>query len=89
MMDDIMEDKSEIDDSASDFLPDLTEEKPFEQICFDEKVKKANERFVSIRKDIIRWILSPDDNRSYPMVQFVNKKPKQTKIETVITICDF
>ena len=45
MMHDIMEDKSEIDDNASDFLPDLTEEKTFEQICFDEKVKKANEIF--------------------------------------------
>ena len=45
-MDDIMEDKSEIDDNASDFLPDLTEEKTFEQICFDKKVNKANERFL-------------------------------------------
>ena len=73
MMDDIMEDKSEIHDNASDFLPDLTEEKTFEQICFDEKVNKANERFVSIRKDIIRWIFSPDDNRSYPKSAKSNK----------------
>ena len=73
MMDDVMEDKSEIHDNASDFLPDLTEEKTFEQICFDKKVNKANERFVSIRKDIIRWILSPDDNRSYPKSAKSNK----------------
>ena len=64
MMDDIREDKPEIHDDASDFLPDLTEEKTFEQICFDKKVNKVNERFVSIRRDIIRWILSPDDNGS-------------------------
>ena len=66
MMDGIMEDKSEIHDNATDFLPDLTEGKTFEQICFDQKVNKANEKFVSIRKDIIRWILSPHYNRSYP-----------------------
>ena len=46
MMDDIMEDKSEIHDNATDFLPDLTEGKTFDQICFDQKVNKANEKFV-------------------------------------------
>ena len=73
MMDDIMEDKSDIDDNAPDFLPDLTEEKTFKQTCFDEKVKKANERFVSIRNDIIRWILSPHDNCYYPKSAKSNK----------------
>ena len=72
-MDDIMGDKSEIDDSAPDFLPDLTEEKTFEQICFGKKVKKANERFASIRNDIIRWILSSHDNHSYPKSTKRNK----------------
>ena len=66
MMDDIMEDNSEIHDNDTDFLPDLTEGQTFEQICFAQKVIKANEKFVSIRKDIIRWIMSPPDNCSYP-----------------------
>ena len=73
MMDDIMEDNSEIHDNATDFLPDLTEGQTFEQICFDKKVNKANEKFVSIRKGIIRWILSPPDNRSYPKSVKSNK----------------
>ena len=42
MMDDIMEDNSEIHDNATDFLPDLTEGQTFEQICFAQKVIKAN-----------------------------------------------
>ena len=58
MMDDIMEDNSEIHDNATNFLPDLTEGQTFEQICFVQKVIKANKMFVSIRKDIIRWIIS-------------------------------
>ena len=62
-MDGMMADKSKIDDNSSDFLPDLTEEKTFKQISFYEKVKKANEKFVSIRNDIIRWILFPPENR--------------------------
>ena len=66
MMDDIMEDNSEIHDNATNFLPDLTEGQTFEQICFAQKVIKANKKFVCIRKDIIRWILSPPDNHSYP-----------------------
>ena len=48
MREGIMDDKSKIDDNSSDFLPDLTEEKPFEQISFEEKVKKVNERFAKV-----------------------------------------
>ena len=69
MRDRIMDDKSKIDDNSSD----LTEEKTFEQISFNEKVKKANERFVSKRNDIIRWILSPCENRYYPKSAKTNK----------------
>ena len=73
MMDDIMEDNSEIHDNDTNFLPDLTEGQTFEQICFAQKVIKANEKFVSIRKDIIRWIMSPPDNHSYPKSVKSNK----------------
>ena len=68
-----MEDNSEIHDNDTDFLPDLTEGQTFEKICFAQKVIKANEKFVSIRKDIIRWIMSPPDNRSYPKSVKSNK----------------
>ena len=68
-----MDDQSEVDDNSSDFLPDLTEEKSFEQITFEEKVLKFNQRFVSIRNDIIRWIPSPPDNCCYPKSVKTNK----------------
>ena len=36
------------------------------QLLFHSKVYHANEHFVRIRTDIIKWILSPAENRSYP-----------------------
>ena len=56
----------DIDDSSSDFLPNLNNEKTSEQLLFDSKVYHANEQFMRIRTDIIKWILSPAENRSYP-----------------------
>ena len=53
----------DINDSSSDFLPDLNNEKTSEQLLFDSKVYHANELFVRIRTDIIKWILSPPENR--------------------------
>ena len=37
-----------------------------EQLLFDSKVYHANEQFMRIRTDIIKWILSPAENRSFP-----------------------
>ena len=69
----VMDDQSYIDDNSSDFLPDLTEGKTLEQIAFEENILKVNERFVSIRNDIIRWILSPPENHFYPKSAKMNK----------------
>ena len=44
----------DIDDSSSDFLPDLNNEKTSEQLLFDSKVYHANEQFIRIRTDIIK-----------------------------------
>ena len=49
----------DINDSFSDFLPDLNNGKTLEELLFDSKVCHANEQFVRIRTDIIKWILSP------------------------------
>ena len=38
----------DIDDSSSDFLPDLNNEKMLEQLSFDSKVYHANEQFIRI-----------------------------------------
>ena len=38
----------DIDDSSSDFLPDLNNEKTSEQCLFDSKVYHANQQFVRI-----------------------------------------
>ena len=51
---------------SSDFLPDLNNKKTSEQLLFDSKVYHANEQFIRIRTDIIKWILSPAESRSYP-----------------------
>ena len=56
----------DINDLSSDFLPDLNNEKTSEQLLFNSKVYHANEQFVRIRTDIIKWILSPPENRIYP-----------------------
>ena len=68
-----MDGQSKIDDNSSDFLPNLTEGKTVEQIAFEEKVKKVNDKFVSIRNDIIRWILLPCENHFYPKSAKTNK----------------
>ena len=41
---------------SSDFLPNLNNEKTSEQLLFDSKVYHANEQFVRIRTDIIKWV---------------------------------
>ena len=57
---------NDMDDSSSDFLPDLNNKKMSEQLLFYSKVYHANEQFVRIRTDIIKCILSPPEKRSYP-----------------------
>ena len=56
----------DIDDSLSDFLPDLNNKKTSEQLLFDSKVYHANQQSVRIRTDMIKWILSPPESRVYP-----------------------
>ena len=56
----------DIDESSSDFLPNLNNEKTSEQLLFDFKVYHGNEQFIRIITDIIKWILSPAESRSYP-----------------------
>ena len=64
----------DIDDSSSDFLPNLNNEKTSEQLLFDSKVYHTNEQFVRIRTDVIKWILSPAENRSYAQHVKNNKR---------------
>ena len=56
----------DIDDSSSDFLPELNNKKTSEQLLFYPKVYHANKQFARIRTDIIKWILSPPESRFYP-----------------------
>ena len=69
---DIMDHLNEFDIS-SEYLPDLTEGKMSEQITFDEKVKKVNEKFVTKKNDKIRWLISPIYNKWYPKSAKTNK----------------
>ena len=56
----------DIYESSSDFLPDLNNEKMSEQLQFDSTAYHANEQFIRIRTNIIKWILSPPESRFYP-----------------------
>ena len=72
----------DIYESSSDFLPDLNNEKMSEQLLFDSKVYHANKKFVRIRTDIIKWILSPPDSRFYPQHVINNKHAfRQTALQ--------
>ena len=68
------------DGSSSDFLPDLNNEKTSEQLLFDSKVYHANGQFTRIRTDIIKWILSPPENRVYPQHVKNNKHAFQQTV---------
>ena len=70
----------DINDLSSDFLPDLNNEKTSEQLLFDSKVYHENEQFVRIRADIIKWILSPPENRIYPQHIKNNKRAFQQTV---------
>ena len=70
----------DIDDLSSYFLPDLNNEKMSEQLLFDSKVYHANKQFIRIRTDIIRWILSPPENRFYPQHVKNNKRAFQQTV---------
>ena len=61
-------------DSLSDFLPNLNNEKTSEQLVFESKVYNANQQFVRIRTDMIKWILSPPESRVYPQHAKNNKR---------------
>ena len=70
------------EDSSSNFLPDLNNDKTSEQLLFDSKVYHANEQFVRIRTDIIKWILSPAERRFYPAQARNNKRAfRQTVLQ--------
>ena len=71
----------DIDELSSDFLPDLNNEKNnSEQLLFDSKVYHVNEQFNRIRTDIIKWILSPPENRVYPQHVKNNKHAFQQTV---------
>ena len=70
----------DIDDSLSDILPDLNNEKISEQLLFDSKVYHANQQFVRIQTDMIKWILSPPENRVYPQNVKNNKHAFQHNV---------
>ena len=52
--------------SESDFLPDLPYEKTGEQIVLEQKVFRTNELFIKRHKEIVEWLLSPEEYRKYP-----------------------
>ena len=74
----------DVDDLSLHFLPNLNNEKTSEQLLFDCKVYHANEQFVRIRTNIIKWILSPAESRSYPAHVRNNKRAFWQTVEIFI-----
>ena len=64
---------NKMDDYLSDFLPDLNTRKTSEQLVFESEVYNANQQFVRIQTDMIKWILSPPESRVYPQHAKNNK----------------
>ena len=54
-------------------MPDLGNKKDSDQIVFEQKVFRLNEKFIKIHQAIINWFKSPDDNREYPQAACQNK----------------
>ena len=75
-----MEDKK-ISLCRENYLPDLGNEKDSNQILFEQKVFRANEKFIEVNEALIRWFKSPVDSREYPKVAYQNKNAYKNKIK--------
>ena len=53
-------------DNQKDYLPDLPNEILGEQLVLQQCVFRANEVFVKIHNDILKWLNSPPEFRVYP-----------------------
>ena len=59
---------------GENYLPDLGNEKDSDQILFEQKVFRANEKFIEVNKALIRWFKSPANSREYPKVCTLQQK---------------
>ena len=53
-------------DNQEDYLPDLPNEILGEQLVLQQHVFRANEVFVKMHNDILKWLNSPPEFRVYP-----------------------
>ena len=50
---------------GDNFLPDLGNEKDSNQLLFEQKVFRANEKFIEVNEALIRWFKLPVNSREY------------------------
>ena len=73
-----MEDKR-VSLCGENYLPDLGNEKDSNQILFEQKVFRANEKFIEVNEALIRWFKSPVNSREYLKVALQNKNAYKNK----------
>ena len=66
------------------YLPDLGNEKDSDQILFEQKVFRANEKFIEVNGALIRWFKSPANSREYPKVALHNKNAYKSKSKNYV-----
>ena len=64
---------------GENYLPDLGNEKDSNQILFEQKVFRANEKFIEVNEALIRWFKSPVNSREYLKVALQNKNAYKNK----------
>ena len=68
-------------------MPDLGNEKDSDQILFEQKVFRVNDKFIEVNQALIKWFKLPVDKREYPKIALQNKNAykNKTKITYMIT----
>ena len=69
---------------ADNYLPDLGNEKDSDQILFEQKVFRANEKFIEVNEALIRCFKSPEDKQECPKVANRNRNAYKSKAKNYI-----
>ena len=75
-------DEERVFSCGGNFLPDLGKDKDLNQLLFEQKVFRANEKFIEVNEALIRWFKSPVNSREYPKVALQNKNAYKNKTKS-------
>ena len=69
---------------GENYLSDLGNENDSDQILFEQKVLRPNEKFIEVNEALIRWFKSPANSREYPKVALGNKNAYKNKTKSYV-----